>query len=111
MVDFARTLLCDVTLDGELVGAEFIGFDVLELFGADMTDTPFDARRSTLTTVSPFRLVEHATGGQDKTALFDRVLANDGAGVVFKRLDGIDQAGQRPYGFQVQLLPTPRLSP
>jgi ATP-dependent DNA ligase len=99
-VDFARTLLCDVTLDGELVGTEFIGFDVLELFGADITGTPFKVRRNTLTTVSPFRLVEHAIGGQDKTALFDRVLANDGAGVVFKRLDGIYQAGQQPCGFK-----------
>jgi hypothetical protein len=100
VVDFARTLPCDATLDGVLVGTEFIGFDVLELFGADMTLTPFEIRRSTLATVSPFRLVEHATNGHDKTALFDRVLASDGAGVVFKKLDGIYPAGQRTYGFE-----------
>jgi len=100
VVDFARSLPCDATLDGVLVGAEFIGFDVLEVFGTDMTHKPLEVRRSTLATVSPFRLVEHAIGGREKSALFDRVFASDGSGVVFKKLDGIYPAGEGSYGFQ-----------
>ena len=87
IVEAARMMRGDFILDGELVGSQFIAFDVQRLAGADVSALPMRERFAMLASASPFPVVRFAIGTRAKRALLAAVRAEGGEGVVFKRMD------------------------
>lgn len=76
----------DSIIDGELIGGDFIAFDVQRIGGRDVSSLPY-AERFAMLAALPFRVVRHAIGSDAKARLLDAVRAESGEGIVFKRLD------------------------
>jgi len=72
-------------LDGEMIGDEFVAFDLLSLDGRDLTGEPLSVRLALLAEVAPCRIARLATG-KAKASLLEAVRGESGEGVVFKRL-------------------------
>ena len=89
-------------LDGELLGGRYVAFDLLRLGGADLRDRPYQERHDllakTITPCAEVRLSETAWTGAAKRAMYDRIAAAGGEGVVFKRVDGKRVAGRPASG-------------
>ena len=82
----AAALPVDSVVDGELVGERFIAFDIQRLAGRDLCALPMIERFAMLDAM-PFERVRYAVGADAKRALLDAVRAENGEGVVFKKLD------------------------
>lgn len=91
-------------LDGELVGTVFFVFDVLEWRGVDTTSETVAQRLERLDAVKALvptglvRVVYTARTTQEKQALLDKVRADKGEGVVFKRLAAVYTPGRPSSG-------------
>jgi bifunctional non-homologous end joining protein LigD len=89
-------------LDGEQVGDEFHVFDILGIDGTDARDQPYMERLQTLADAvgncGSLHRVATAYTTAEKRALFDRVQAAGGEGIVFKRLDAPYTPGKPASG-------------
>lgn len=89
-------------LDGEQIGDVFYAFDLLELEGRDLRMRPCGERLEELETlIGSFGAIRHVpaeSGAARKQALFDRVKAARGEGVVFKRVDSLYVPGRPASG-------------
>jgi len=94
--------LPDCILDGELLGGCYVAFDLLRLGDADLRDRPYRERYAALAQAAApcaaVRVAETAWDGESKRALYDRIAAAGGEGVVFKRVDGPSVAGRPASG-------------
>lgn len=82
-----------IVLDSEQVGDVLHVFDILEHAGEDLRALPYEARLARMYAVipgsgeGPLRAVATARNNEEKRKLLARVRAENGEGVVFKRLD------------------------
>lgn len=103
VVDSLRGLP-DCDLDGELLGTEYVVFDLLRLDGSDLRHSAYRVRYEALRDVlrprfGPCaRTAETAWEHDAKRALYRRIEAAGGEGVVFKRVDGQSVAGRPASG-------------
>ena len=86
-------------VDGEIMGERFVLFDLLEWNGQDLRPLSYEERLARLQAllpepVGPVEVCETARGRAAKQALADRVRAEGGEGVVFKRADAPWAAGR-----------------
>jgi bifunctional non-homologous end joining protein LigD len=90
--------------DGELIGERIAAFDLLELNGVSLKSKPFLDRHHALTTLLAQAPSEHwiptpvARTAKEKRALFERVKAENGEGVVFKKKDSPYAPGRPASG-------------
>lgn len=92
-------------LDGEFVQGNFVVFDVLAHDGVDLRDKPFEHRvgdQQALARITPKseRLLWAPTafGSEAKLALWERVMASNGEGVVFRRRSAPYSVGRPDSG-------------
>lgn len=96
----ARTIGDSVVLDGEQVGDNYYCWDILRRNGKDLTSLPMEERQFILARqVMPQRgpsihVAETMYGAEDKRWLLERVKAEGGEGVVFKRRDAAYEPGK-----------------
>ena len=94
--------LTDCELDGELLGDSYVVFDLLKSGETDCRARPYQERYDTLAALvlpSPTLFVaETAWDAGGKRALYDRIAASGGEGVVFKKMDGQYIAGRPASG-------------
>lgn len=77
----------DMEVDGEQIGDTLYVFDLLALDGEDYRSKKFSSRMEILETLSfgkNVKIVPVAKTTKEKQALFDKVKANKGEGIVFK---------------------------
>lgn len=100
----ARSLDVAVTLDGEGIGEVHYVFDCLELQGRDLRTESFINRYSHLhallkeANVDALKIVPLALTVEDKRALYERVKAEGGEGIVIKDLFAPYTAGRPASG-------------
>ncbi len=100
----ALAALPDGELDGELLGDAYVVFDLLKSGETDCRTHPYreryDAlRAAVLASPTPALVVaETAWDADGKRALYDRIAASGGEGVVFKKADGQYIAGRPASG-------------
>jgi bifunctional non-homologous end joining protein LigD len=98
----ALACLADCELDGELLGGCYVAFDLLSLGDTDLRDSPYRERYGALAAaIAPgteIRVAETAWEKETKQAMYDRIAAAGGEGVVFKRVDGRSVAGRPASG-------------
>lgn len=89
-------------IDGELIGARFVAFDLLKIDGRDLRAERFDARferlRKLLGRNATLELAAVATGADAKRAALDGIRAANGEGVVFRYAPGVYAAGRPNSG-------------
>ena len=96
--------LPDCEIDGELLGEEYVIFDLLKLDGNDLRPSPYRVRYEVLADLlgaslgSYARVAETAWKAADKQALYQRIAAAGGEGVVFKKVNGVSVAGRPASG-------------
>ena len=95
----------DFVIDGEAVGQRLHAFDLLEVGGSDIRAWPAERRYARLADLlgsadpeGAIVLVEAAFTARDKKALYDRLLAEDREGIVFKRRGSPYSAGRPNSG-------------
>lgn len=93
----------DCIIDGELLGAAYIAFDILEHGGEDLRCRPYQYRlailRSVIAKESAFiRVCETYFTAEEKRKAFAALRAAKREGVVFKRLDAPYEAGRPNSG-------------
>ena len=82
-------------IDGEMMpGGEFVAFDILSHGALNCIGWANAARAELLRAISPFRVVERATGLTGKLELFFRVKGEKGEGIVFKALNATYEGGR-----------------
>lgn len=87
--------------DGELIGAVYHAFDLLEIDGKDIRHLPYATRYEKLEKLpifdkeGPIRLTSLATGEKDKRKLYKELKDGRKEGIVFKRLDAVYEPGRR----------------
>lgn len=87
------------TLDAEMIGEVLHVFDALEWQGTDLRDSTLASRLERLQTLGSnalVKIVPTARSSAEKVALFERVRAANGEGLVFKRAGAKYVAG-RPH--------------
>jgi len=98
----ALSRLPDCILDGELLGGSYAVFDLLTLGTDSLRDLPYEERYAKLTALVPdcpeLHLAEAAWDSVAKQALYDKIAAAGGEGVVFKRADGKSIPGRPASG-------------
>jgi bifunctional non-homologous end joining protein LigD len=93
LVDAARELPGDFTLDGELVGDQLRAFDVIGCGGVDLVERAYRERYAALTELlkvdsgQPLSAVPCWTDPLDKDEWLTRLRGRSAEGVVFKRWD------------------------
>jgi bifunctional non-homologous end joining protein LigD len=104
----AHKITGDFVLDGECVGDVLYAFDLLEWDGENYRSQPYHYRFVKLSNllnrpdISHIEFAETATDATSKERLFQRLQAEKGEGVVFKRLDASYTPG-RPNSGGTQL--------
>lgn len=94
----------DCALDGEVIGDTLFVFDILSFHGISMAEVVYKKRLAQLAELldgsqDPLLvLVETATGLKAKQKLYDKALAANLEGLVFKRLDAPYQPGRPASG-------------
>jgi len=98
----ALATLPDCELDGELLSDSYIAFDLLRLEEDNLRAEPYHKRHTLLASVvrphAGLQVAETAWGTDAKRALYARIAAQGGEGVVFKRADGQSIAGRPASG-------------
>lgn len=98
----ALSALPDCILDGELIGDGYVVFDLLAHTGEDIRHHGYAERHRRLTDtigcLPGVRVAEAAWDTETKTALFRKIAAAGGEGVVFKRVDAKSIAGRPASG-------------
>lgn len=98
------THLPDCELDGELLGGEYVVFDLLKLDTTDLRASPYRVREEVLRDLlrpgfGPcVRVAETAWGTAEKQALYQKITAAGGEGVVFKKVSAPSIAGRPASG-------------
>jgi len=96
--------LGDCELDGELLGDAYVVFDLLKSGATNCRTLPYRERHAAVTAAAlasptPFLVVaETAWDENGKRALYGRIAASGGEGVVFKKADGAYVAGRPASG-------------
>lgn len=108
VVEAARSLAegygGDMILDGEMLGDQFVAFDILRLNGDDLRSSPLVDRLNMLNLILRFSnasaivMAETSLTAADKAALVVRERAAQREGVVFKRADARYEAGRPASG-------------
>lgn len=82
---------CDLLVDGEAVGDLLYVFDLLEYDGVNLRGMPYSQRYEMLQRVSfgEFVRVVSTALGINKRTFFDRMIAENAEGVVFKKADAV----------------------
>lgn len=94
--------LPDCVLDGELLGGSYVVFDLLALGTQSLRDLPYKERYARLaartSSVPGLRVADTAWNSAAKQALYAKIAAAGGEGVVFKRADSKSIAGRPASG-------------
>ena len=96
--------LPDCELDGELLGEEYVVFDLLKLDSNDLRRSSYRVRYEVLVdllgaSLGPYaRVAETAWNTAEKRAFYDRIAAAGGEGVVFKKVNAPSVAGRPASG-------------
>ena len=96
--------LPDCELDGELLGCEYVTFDLLKLDGNDLRRSAYRARYEVLRDLLSVnfgpcvRVAETAWDTPGKQALHRKIGASGGEGVVFKKVNAPSVAGRPASG-------------
>ncbi len=96
--------LPDCELDGELLGGEYVGFDLLKLDATDLRTSPYRVREEVLRDrLRPgfgpgVRVADTAWGTAEKQALYQKIADAGGEGVVFKKANAPSVAGRPASG-------------
>lgn len=96
--------LPDCELDGELLGGEYVVFDLLKLDATDLRLSPYRVREEVLRDLLKpgfgpcVRVVETAWRTADKQAHYQKIVAAGGEGVVFKKANAPSVAGRPASG-------------
>jgi bifunctional non-homologous end joining protein LigD len=104
IVDAARKLGKDFTLDGECVGDVFYAFDLLDHEGTDCRPSPYSDRHWLLQkivasyAVDAIRLVDTALTRAGKEAMLKGLRANNREGIVFKNCKAAYKPGRPASG-------------
>lgn len=92
----------DMVVDTEDLGTYLAAFDLLEYNGQDLRSLPFIDRYTKLTEIADanpsLRISTLAVTTEEKQALFARVTADNGEGLVFKRANASFTAGRPNSG-------------
>ena len=93
----------DFLLDGELVGNQFIVFDLLEIFGDCQMDFPFELRSLNargIVSNKPNKFIKFISFvlGVDKRTFYNKLLKDNAEGIVFKRLGSKYSVGRPSSG-------------
>ncbi len=100
----ALSALPDCEMDGELLGDSYVVFDLLKQGETNWRARPYRERYEALAAsvcASPtpaLVVAETAWDEAGKRALYDRIAASGGEGVVFKKADGASVAGRPASG-------------
>ena len=98
----ALSALPDCVLDGELLGGSYAVFDLLALGAESLRDLPYKERYAALIKIVPdcpeLHTADAAWDTPAKQALYGKIAAAGGEGVVFKRSDGKSIAGRPASG-------------
>ena len=98
----ALAALPDCEVDGELLGDSYVVFDLLKSGETDCRARPYRERYEALRVAVPaspaLTVAETAWDTDGKRALYDRIAAAGGEGVVFKKADGQYVAGRPASG-------------
>ncbi len=92
--------LPDCELDGELLGEEYVIFDLLRMDRSDLRRSPYRTRHEVLVdllrpSLGPHvRVAETAWNAAEKRAYYERIAAAGGEGVVFKKVNAPSVAGR-----------------
>lgn len=98
------TPLPDCELDGELLGGEYVVFDLLKLDATDLRASPYRVREEVLRDLLKpgfgpcVRVAETAWSASAKQALYQKIAAAGGEGVVFKKANAPSIAGRPASG-------------
>ena len=98
------THLPDCEMDGELLGGEYVVFDLLKLDATDLRPSPYRVREEVLRDLlrpgfGPcVRVADTAWSAAEKQALYRKIADAGGEGVVFKRADAPSIAGRPASG-------------
>jgi len=98
------THLPDCEMDGELLGGEYVVFDLLKLDATDLRLSPYRVREEVLRDLLKpgfgpcVRVAETAWSAADKQAEYQRIAAAGGEGVVFKKANAASVAGRPASG-------------
>lgn len=79
-----------ITIDGEIIGEMLYAFDIVEWGGGDLSKLPLVERLAVLNKVlfgKQIVVVPTAYTREEKQAMFDRIKAENGEGIVFKKKD------------------------
>lgn len=93
-----------ITLDGEDMGSKFVIFDILELNGKSLVEEEMKSRAKILKEVlklvdsSVLEVIKTAETYEEKMLLHDKVRAECGEGLVFKKADSKYVAGRPASG-------------
>ena len=96
--------LADCELDGELLGGEYVVFDLLKLEATDLRASPYRVREEVLRDLlrpgfGPcVRVADTAWNAAEKQALYRKIAAAGGEGVVFKKANAPSVAGRPASG-------------
>lgn len=96
--------LPDCALDGELLGEEYVAFDLLRLDGGDLRPSPYRTRYEVLADLVAMslgpgaRVAETAWKTPEKRAFYARIAQAGGEGVVFKKVNAPSVAGRPASG-------------
>ena len=91
----------DFIIEGECMkGGSVVAFDITSLNGISLVDKCQSARFEILQSVWSGNVVARAIGESEKRALFDRVWASNGEGIVFARVDAPYTIGRSPYALR-----------
>ena len=100
VVDKVQECAVDMLLDGEMIGERYYIFDILEVGGQDIRQTPYEDRLAALekldslkTWVTPTYKTE-----KNKRKAFAQVKERRGEGLVFKKLDSFYVPGRPASG-------------
>lgn len=99
--DDLATLPFDFELDGEGIGDHYYVFDILSLAGIDYTSKTFHERAAALDTLQSTRYVHFigtARTPSEKIALFNKVKADKGEGIVLKKAAASYKPGKPSSG-------------
>lgn len=103
IIDHAKTFSYKhYVIDGEQINDRHFAFDILELDGQDLSELPYKERYFHLSNLvvddKAISVVETAFTTEEKLSLLEKIKAQNGEGLVFKRVDAPYRAGRPNSG-------------